>query len=721
MKAKISLAFSFVLIIFTSALFSQWNYPATVRTDSIEIHFGNVIEDPYQWLEDMKNTEVEKWFKEQAEFTQKILDKIPGRDLLVTEMTEIDRMKKVKYSGIEEHGGRYFFTKRIAGEEEPKLYYRDGTETQDKLLFDPMTYQEGKSFSLGYWIVTDDGSKVMLGITESGKERPVLRVMNVDKKTFYSEEIEASYGSEWIDGKGDFFIYLKVKSDDVHDASANLDSKNYLHKLGDPVSSDIEILSRKHDSEMNILPEEYPIIFSFKNCDFYFASKSSVDNNSEYYYAPKSELAKGKFSWKKICSKEDEIKYLIANKNDIYLLSSENAPNNKVIRTSLLNPDVNNAAVVFENGDKVIESIYTAKDFLIITSARNGLQSFINKLDYSTGKVSDVTLPLKGIINVIPLNSQSDECIVYNTDWTVPFNIYYLNVGHDLFSKGWFYMENEYAGLDNIVSEELEVPSHDGILVPLTVIYDKTKFSKDGSNICYIEGYGAYGSNYSPYFNAFMMPVIQRGMVYAVAHVRGGGEKGEAWYRAGWKQTKPNTWKDFIACAEYLVDNNYTSKERLAGSGASAGGIMIGRAITERPDLFRAAVPQVGSLNTIRAEFSPNGPVNIPEFGTVAIEEEYLALYEMDAYMHIKNGGKYPATLITTGYNDPRVISWIPGKFAAKLQNYNKSEFPVLLKVDFTTGHFGGEKMSDYFKNIADIYSFVLWQCGNPDFQPKPD
>jgi prolyl oligopeptidase len=256
-------------------------------------------------------------------------------------------------------------------------------------------------------------------------------------------------------------------------------------------------------------------------------------------------------------------------------------------------------------------------------------------------------------------------------------------------------------------------------MVPLSIVYDKTKLNKDGSNICYLDGYGAYGISTNPFFNTYMLPMLKRGVVYAYAHVRGGGEKGDDWYKAGWKKTKPNTWKDFIACGEYLVNNGYTSKEKLAGTGTSAGGILIGRAITERPDLFKVAIPQVGSLNTVRAELSPNGPVNVPEFGTVKIEEEYRALKEMDSYLHLTPGVKYPATLITTGFNDPRVISWIPGKFAGKMQSLSTSENPVLLHVDYSTGHFGGETMSDYFKNLSDIYSFILWQCGDPDFQPK--
>ncbi|MCY7362121.1 MAG: prolyl oligopeptidase family serine peptidase, partial [Ignavibacteria bacterium] len=387
--------------------------------------------------------------------------------------------------------------------------------------------------------------------------------------------------------------------------------------------------------------------------------------------------------------------------------------------TTFPNPDINNAEIILEGGDKYIESIDASKNYLIITELKNGVETFISKKNFNNGKIESVTMPVSGSISVNPYNQNTDECIVFNSNWKTPSNIYSLNLENNSFENGPFYVGYNIEGLDNLVVEEVEVPSHDGALVPLTIIYNKTNFKKDGSSICYLDGYGAYGISINPYYSISKQPLLDRGVVCAIAHIRGGSEKGNDWYLGGKKTTKPNTWKDFIACGDYLVKNGYTSNDRLAGTGGSAGGIMIGRAMTERPDLFKVAIPQVGCLNTLRAEFSPNGPVNIPEFGTVTIEEEFLALKEMDAYEHIVKGVKYPATLVTSGFNDPRVISWIPAKFAAKLQNNTGSDNPVLLHVDYNTGHFGGETMSEKFKNLSKIYSFMLWQCGNPEFQPK--
>ena len=256
-----------------------------------------------------------------------------------------------------------------------------------------------------------------------------------------------------------------------------------------------------------------------------------------------------------------------------------------------------------------------------------------------------------------------------------------------------------------------------GAMVPLSIIYKKG-IKLDGSNPCILDGYGAYGISMEPGFWVIENALAVKGVVIAIPHVRGGSEKGQAWYKAGYKTTKPNTWKDFISCAEYLIANGYTSSTKLAGTGTSAGGILISRAITERPDLFAAAICNVGCANAMRLEFSANGPVNIPEFGTVKDSIECKALYEMDGMQHVIKNTKYPAVICVGGWNDPRVVAWQPGKFAAAMQNASSSGKPVLMKVNYDDGHFTEDKNVTY-ANFADQFAFALWQCGDPNFQLK--
>lgn len=277
----------------------------------------------------------------------------------------------------------------------------------------------------------------------------------------------------------------------------------------------------------------------------------------------------------------------------------------------------------------------------------------------------------------------------------------------------------EYPEFKDIVSKEIMVPSHDGVMVPVSIIYNKnTKLN--GDNPMLMMGYGAYGISMEPRFSSsFTLPYCTYGGIYVIAHVRGGGELGEAWHKAGFKTTKPNTWKDLIAVTEYLIKEKYSSPKRIAIWSASAGGILIGRAITERPDLFAAAIPEVGSFNTIRSELSPNGPGNIPEFGTVKDKTEFKALLEMDSFHHIKKGTAYPATLITAGMNDPRVIAWEPAKFAASLQNANTSSNPILFLTDFESGHGMGDSATKSIEKNSDLISFAYTYTGHPKFQPS--
>jgi prolyl oligopeptidase len=232
----------------------------------------------------------------------------------------------------------------------------------------------------------------------------------------------------------------------------------------------------------------------------------------------------------------------------------------------------------------------------------------------------------------------------------------------------------------------------------------------DGSNPCLLMGYGSYGFSWEPSYQQTFHTWYEQGGILAIAHVRGGGENGEQWYRAGFQQTKPNTWKDFIACAEYLVDQRYTSPAKLAGESVSAGGILIGRAITDRPDLFAVGISRVGILNTVRFITTTNGVTNIPEFGSCDTEAGFQSLYTMDAFLHIRDGVNYPAMLITHGIHDPRVEPWQSAKFAARIQSASANHKPVLLRIDYEAGHGSGSTKTQLIQERADIFAFVMWQ-----------
>jgi prolyl oligopeptidase len=381
----------------------------------------------------------------------------------------------------------------------------------------------------------------------------------------------------------------------------------------------------------------------------------------------------------------------------------------------MTHPDWERAETVIPESADSIQSVIRSKHFLLVVYS-DGIVCRLVKYDLTTGRTTEIRLPESGTVEVSCPDKGTDRCLVSITSWTSPKTIYDFDAQKDAFEKSIFHTEVSYPGLAGLVSEEVEVPGHDGALIPLSIIYKKGLL-RDGSNSCVLRGYGAYGFSLTPEFTIPKSSLATRGVVFAIAHVRGGGEKGEAWYKAGSKTTKPNTWKDFISCAEYLVQQRYTSPRKLACIGTSAGGILISRAITERPDLFAAAVCDVGLANVMRREFSPFGPSDTPEFGTVKDPVECRALFEMDGVQHVQKRVKYPAVMGVGGWNDSRCPAWQPGKFVAALQAATTSEKPVLMMVNYNNGHFTEDKTVT-FKDLASQYAFLLWQTGHKDFQP---
>ena len=376
-----------------------------------------------------------------------------------------------------------------------------------------------------------------------------------------------------------------------------------------------------------------------------------------------------------------------------------------------------------------LENIDETKSYILVSYSKYG---FLNKtifLEKRTGKEINVSA-IKNFdrFSISTMGKKTDECIFQKQSANELKSNFLLNISNNKLINDdfWSYHSQKNIETSNeIVTELIEVPSYDGTLIPMSVMRNKnTKL--DGNNVCILYGYGAYGTivrdNFFNEYNVINDPLIQRGVVLVHAYVRGGGEKGEAWHRAGMKENKPNSWKDFVACAEYLIKNKYTQSSKLGCFGGSAGGVLIGRAITERPDLFAAATIQSGTVNLIRSKAWPNMINNYPEFGNPEIESEMKGLIEMDALIHVKPNIKYPAVYIVGGMNDPRVPIWMSGKMAATLQTNNTSDKPVLLYTNFGGGHVGDANESSIIerdrKELKQIF-FLLWQCGHKDFQTK--
>ena len=492
-----------------------------------------------------------------------------------------------------------------------------------------------------------------------------------------------------------------------------------MHKLRTDYKNDIDYFSNARYPELKIDAKSYPFVFlSEFEKNYVFAGQGTVQPEIIAYYAPISEFNSPKINWKQLSTAEDMlVRSFEFFDGKIYAITHKNAKNFKLVATDLKNVDWNNPEVIAPEKVTTLEYLTRSKDYLILNYS-DGLSNFVYKYNPKTKETTEIKLPYKGTTYFLNVDKNSNNYLVYMTSWNKPLTQFLYNADTNKYSDSPFNKLPKYPeAYKDLVAEEVEVKGHDGVMIPLSIIYRKgTK--KDGSNVCVMESYGAYGISMAASFNPRMNSLAVKGVVVAIPHVRGGSEKGQEWYKAGYKATKPNTWKDFISCGEYMISQGYTKKEKLAGTGTSAGGILITRAITERPDLFAAAVCNVGMGNPMRSEFYASGPSNIPEFGTVKDSLDTKALYAMDGMHHVKDGVNYPAVLSVAGWNDPRVVAWDPGKFLAAVQNASTSGKPVLMKVNYDNGHFTEDREVTW-ANFADQYAFLMWQCGHPDFQVK--
>jgi prolyl oligopeptidase len=677
----------------------------------VDNYFGQVYPDQYRWLENIKIDSVAKWYKSQADLTKEVISKLKGRDELLSEWNEADKAKQIRYSGIFKRANKVFYKKRAPGEA-AKLYFKEGKNEKEQLLFDPSTFEIEKKATLQSATPNLDGSKVILALSSGGSEISTIKVLNVLSKTFEKDEIFPCASNIWfLDNES--FIYTALKTADNTSKEFLKNNVIKIHKLGDDHRKDKVYFGNEAYPEFNLKPENFVNGELSMTCpEYVFANVNNDDGLYNVFFAKKSDVNSNHITWKKLCASKDKlVKRMVFANDKAYSFTNKDEANFKLVATSLQKPDWNNPEVIASGmKDLSLDYFIITKNYILITYS-TGINQRLFKYDLKSKKISEIKLPYQGTIFLENHYEEENSCYVNITSWNKPYTEFKLDITTEIFTNSDYNIPNKFPQeyLDTEV-EEVEVKGHDGTMIPLSIIYKKgTK--KDGSNICLMEGYGSYGWSYQPAFNNYWLSLVSKGVVLAIAHVRGGGEKGDSWQKGGFKTTKPNTWKDFNSCAEYLITYGFTSPKKIIGSSGSAGGILVSRAITERPDLYGAAISNAGVLNTMRLEKMPNGPNLAFQFGTTKDSIECKALYEMDGLLHLKENIEYPPVICVTGWNDPRVSSWQSGKFIAALQN--KSKRLALLKINYDSGHFNG------LEDLADYWSFALWQCGHPSFTLK--
>lgn len=615
---------------------------------------------------------------------------------------------------IQRRGERWFYLKLAQGDENVKLCTRDGLTGPERVLVDTEAEDDGAHRSITVFDASHDGKLVAYLVSPSGSEYGSLRVLDVESGHHLPDRIERTRwdAGPWLPGDG-AFTYQRFPDlpDDAPPTDRLRGVRVYRHTLGSDPATDRPFFGWDVSPHYRFGDRMLPFVSLPEGARHAIGMVfSGVSPNKAYYLAPVESLHEDPVPWRRIASLEDEVGDLAIHGDAVYLLTYKDAPRYKVTRTRLDQPDPARAETVWGETEAIVEGIAAARDALYVQVREAGVKR-LHRVDYVTLAAEPIALDADDSASLEVADVAHDGLLFSVSSWTRSPAIYAFEPGRGP-ARDTGLVAPAAVDMSGIQTLRVSVASHDGAMVPLVILHQRG-LALDGSHPALLHGYGAYGSTLtSPGFSPHLLPWLERGGVYAIAGVRGGGEHGEAWHLAGKEATKPNTWKDFIACAEYLVRAGYTRPERLAGEGSSAGGLLIANAIVERPELFAAAIVNVGLTNALRMETTANGVPNIPEFGTHTTEAGFRALLAMDAYHKVRPGVSYPAVLFTHGITDPRVEPWFAAKMAAQLQRCTDGDRPVLLRIDYDAGHGLGSTKSQRNGRMADIYAFLFDQLG---------
>ena len=703
--------------------------PPPVR-DVAEVFYGTTVHDPYRDLEDTKSPATQSWMKAQSDYAHATLARIRGRDEILAQLSRYDRAISERLASVvREVGDLWFYERRGADENQFKLYLRRGLSGTQQLLVDPEALERstGKPHAINYYTPSPGGALVAYGMSQQGSEAAVLHLLDVRTGATIGAPItRADFGGvSWSpDGTRFVFTRLQELKPGMPATEKFARSQVLLMRPGDAVERALPVFGIGVPG-VEIEPAVLPFVSLSHDGRWAFGyAINGTQREFALYVAPQPGVLDGKPQWRRVFDADAEVTGVAYMANKLYLQSHRGAARFQVLELDLAQADWREAKVIVPESRRVITGVAAAADALYIET-RDGNVKRLVKRAYAPGSaLSEVALPVAGSF---ALNSDEGGssgvdprlpgAVLELQGWTRALQIYQVAADGTVSNTG-LQPQGPYDAPADVVAEEVLVKSHDGALVPMSVIHRKG-IALDGNNPTLLYGYASYGITEEPYFSTSRLAWLDAGGVFAIANPRGSSVYGEDWYRAGFQATKPNTWKDFIACAQWLIEQRYTNPQRLAIWGGSAGGILVGRAMTERPDLFAVVVPQVGLLDAVRAETTSNGVPNIPEFGTRTNEAGFRALLAMSTYHHIRDGVKYPAVLLTHGVNDPRVEVWESTKTAARLMAASTSGKPVLLRLDYEAGHGIGDTKAQQLAERADVFAFALWQMGMPGYTPR--
>jgi prolyl oligopeptidase len=685
--------------------FAQLPAIPTTREPVTNSYHGVMVVDDYQWLEDAASPAVRDWTRQQNERTRSYFDKLAFHDGLAQQLSELIADESASYGLDDCRGGIIFATRFKPPAQQPVLVRLKSIypPALRQVVFDPNAWNTNGTTSMDWSVPSTDGRIVAICLSENGSENGVLHFFETDTGRALPDIIPGVQfptgggSAAWnADGTGVFYTRYP-RAGERPEGDLNFFQQIWFHKLGAPVSADIYELGRDFPriAEIELAASE--------DGQRLVATVANGDGGDYEHF-----LRGASGSWRQLTRFEDGIKAIKFGKDAaLYLLSKKNAPRGKILRVPLADPDLTKATVVVPEGVGVVGEYAPSASGLYVAVMEGGP----SRLWFYPNHGKPVEVPVLPVSSVGGLHCwHGDELIFANSSYLKPSGWYEWEPGMKQPRVTAFQM-NSPANFDDIEVVRELATSKDGTKIPINILRKKG-IQLDGNNPMFLYGYGGYGVNLTPAFNPTQRIWFDAGGVFAIANLRGGGEFGEDWHRAGNLTRKQHVFDDFIACAEHLIKRKYTRPEKLAAIGESNGGLLMGAFLTQRPDLARAVVSRVGIYDMLRVELDPNGAFNTTEFGSVKDEDQFKALYAYSPYHHVKNGTAYPAVLFPCGETDGRVNPAHSRKMTATLQAASGSDRPILLRTTATAGHGMGSSLKDRVAEQADINAFLFQELG---------
>ena len=687
-----------LIFILISCSKNKINYHHTIKKPITDIYFGQEVKDNYRWLEDDLSSETEEWVKNQNKITFKYLNQIPFRSELKDRLLELLDYEKISAPFKK---GDYTYFYKNSGLQNQSILYRTKDNKEPEVFLDPNKFSNDGTTSLSGVSFSKDASLVAYSISEAGEDWRKVVVMNTETKEVIGDTINNVKFSaiSWKSNKG--FYYSSYEAPEGSKLSSKTDQHMlYYHKLGTKQKSD-KVIFGAVPSEKNRYVRGY-----VTDDDRFLVVDAAIKTTGNKLFIKD---LKNNLTLKAIVDNYDSNTYVLDNNgSDLILVTDHDAPNKRIVKTNFNNPTQNNWIDLISEKEFVL-SPSTCGGY-IFTEYMIDAISKVYQYDYNGKLIREVNLP--GIGSAGGFSGEKDQTELYFSfsNYYTPMSRFKYNVNSGYYSKFW----NPEIDFDpsNYESKQVFYKSEDGTKIPMIITYKKGT-ELDGKNPTILYGYGGFNISQTPGFRVTNAVWLEQGGIYAVPNIRGGGEYGRKWHNAGIQTKKQNVFDDFISAAEYLIKNNYTSSEFLAISGRSNGGLLVGAVMTQRPDLMKVALPGVGVLDMLRYHKFTSGAGWAYDYGT---SEQSVEMFEyLKSYSPVHNVKKntvYPATLVTTGNHDDRVVPAHSFKFAAELQEKGLKNNPLLIRIETNAGHGAGTPVSKTIEQYADIFGFTLYNMG---------